>query len=245
MKIGNLASLGIILAAAGGIAIGLSGNKDKGKDDPIDGGSAEVYNPKIFEHEVIPQAVKVGNRHVYVSGIARGNKNIKDTNVGHVVEYESSAITPDVLCPVILDAREKTLGTIKVPDVAIFNESWSKDANHIPEKIDLSEQGGKWMWYVVLKGHDCISVVSLPQYVGSSSEEFDKLNPSDRRRIFRKIVACGDDGQAQCIVPIDPGDKTGEFFMELSGRPDLKFMKVEDGKVQKRYTEPDGGFAGE
>jgi hypothetical protein len=228
MKIGNIASLVIIVGAAGGLAIGLSGDKKEDPIDPVNPGVAEM--PKLTEADVLPHAIKVGNRHVYVAGMEKKSERIVDVSVGRVLEHDPSDASADILCPVIIEAREKG----NMPDVGIFDDAWRSGGNHIPEKLELSESGGKWMWYVVFKGADCVRVASLNEYVGSSMEEFINLPMSQRRRILRKIVACGDENKFSCIVPIENGDTSAFFPKELAGREDLKFMGLESGKIKKR-----------
>jgi len=239
---GWLGGIGLAALAAGGIILGVSG--DKGGKDVLEPNEIEEV---VTESQVASRAVRSSNgRLVRIVGTKSDQEvGVGDSDLGRIVEVANHG---NGICHVLLDA-------MPVPKSEIFPDGMEYVGN-VPNIPSLAQYFGKASWPVIiagscneigsciwsalLKGEGCVQAGSLANYVGSTMQEFLALPVGTKSRFLRTRGTCvGDDGPHNCTVPV--GDEraiAGEPVTvpsSWSGRIDLNFVKGIGGSPEPRY----------
>jgi hypothetical protein len=257
-RVGPIATIAIL--AAGGAAVILSGGEEITGGD---GGTPVVEEVQLTEADVCPRAIRTPTgRMVRVVGVESkgGNSEVKDTEVGRVVEVVE--LPSNAICHAIVDARPKAKSQFfpdgneyvgNVPDIPALKDCYGKAS--WPVMISgscLSGPVGSCHWSMLLKGECCKIVGDLPQYEGSTLKEILAKPITIQRRILRTKGRCiGDEGQQiDCTVPIGDPKAIANAPVFIShgwaGRQDLNFVPGKwDSQAEKhvpedRYTMPEG-----
>lgn len=253
-KAGPIATIAIL--AAGGAAVILSGGENGEEIVPV----PEIM--EVSESQLCPASVRtVNGRLIRITGVAREkDAEVKDTPLGRVVEVAS--IPDRALCHAVVDARPKNRSQFfpdgnemvgVIPNIPELKDCYGKAS--WPVLIGgscLPGPVGSCLWSMLLKGECCRIVADLPQFLGSTLEEFLKLPMADQQRLLRTRGKCvGDQGQEiGCTVNLgDPRSiANSPVFVPSSwaGRVDLNYVQGEydnltgKHKPKSRYEMPEG-----
>jgi len=217
--------------------------------DPIDGGAIEPepVDPAQCADQLFN--TPSGNYVRIIGGKIPEDAAVLPSPIGDAVNVPT--VPADALCNVILDAVpvDATVGPCsgrRVPAVLELAHAFG-DAS-CPVEMSGTEDGGKILWNVMLRGAACVTAADAKEYVASSMGEVLPLGgnpPKWKCRLARAQIQVEEEVQGQrmmvnktvsvCDPRVDREKAQISIPHAWSGRyGDLNYRKVEDNMLQPR-----------
>jgi hypothetical protein len=213
---GIVAASSIIILAAGGLYLGLSGTDELG--NPI-----EVIE-KPLENSVAGQAVELENgKKLRMAMLANVDTVlVEDTEVGRVGLHDVSDVSPESLCSLLVVGNKTTVEKLygderkgdkrETPNLESLKGLMGKTSWPVLIDGSCGEKGVDCVWNWLLQGQDCVTVAQSGSYLASSMAEALNLQEPWKSKVLRAYVkvTLPDGQESEIMVPVNDPRVTDE-----------------------------------